>query len=46
MSATTIGADQTEEDTLTYEVSDEALEIAGNAGAKKRETTRLDSALG
>jgi hypothetical protein len=44
MSGITIGLDQTEEETLTYEVSDEALKIRG---AKKRETTsRLDSAPG
>jgi hypothetical protein len=33
MSTITIGLDQTEEETLTYEVSDEALEIAGSEKA-------------
>ena len=46
MSATTIGADQTEEDTLTYEVSDEALEIAGNAGSEKAENYTLGFCTG
>jgi hypothetical protein len=35
MSHTTIGLDQTEEDILNYEVSDDALETAGGTGKEK-----------
>jgi len=35
MSDTTIGFDQTEEEILTYEVSDEALETAAGQGKEK-----------
>jgi len=35
MSHTTIGLDQTEEEILIYEVSDEALETAGGTGKEK-----------
>ena len=35
MSDTTLGLDQTEEEILTYEVSDEALETAAGTGKEK-----------
>jgi hypothetical protein len=35
MNLTTIGLDQAEEEILTYEVSDEALETAGGTGKEK-----------
>ena len=35
MSHTTRGLDQTEEEILNYEVSDDALETAGGAGKEK-----------
>ena len=35
MGDTTIGFDQTEEDILTYDVSDEALETAAGMGSKQ-----------
>jgi hypothetical protein len=35
MSHTTIGLDQTEEEILIYEVSDDALETAGGTGKEK-----------
>jgi hypothetical protein len=35
MSGTTIGLDQTEEELLAYEVSDEALETAAGTGSKQ-----------
>jgi hypothetical protein len=35
MSHTTIGLDQTEEDILNYEVSDDALEMAAGTGKEK-----------
>ena len=35
MSHTSIGLDQTEEDILNYEVSDDALETAGGTGKEK-----------
>ena len=35
MNDTTIGLDQTEEEILTYEVSDEALETAAGTGKEK-----------
>jgi hypothetical protein len=35
MNHTTIGLDQTEEEILTYEVSDDALETAAGAGKEK-----------
>jgi hypothetical protein len=35
MSDTTIGLDQTEEEMLAYEVSDETLETAAGAGSEK-----------
>lgn len=35
MSNTLIGLDQTEEEILTYEISDEALETAGDTGNGK-----------
>jgi hypothetical protein len=41
MSDATIGFDQTEEEMLTYEVPDEALEAAAARGTKKRGTTRF-----
>ena len=44
MSDTTIGLDQTEQ-ILTYEVSDEALEIGRARGTKKRGATHFFSAL-
>jgi hypothetical protein len=35
MSHTTTGLEQTEEEILTYEVSDDALETAGGTGKEK-----------
>ena len=35
MSGTTIGLNQTEEELLSYEVSDEALETAAGTGCEK-----------
>jgi hypothetical protein len=35
MSDTTIGLDQTEEEMLAYEVSDETLELAAGTGSEK-----------
>lgn len=35
MNHTTIGLDQTEEEILTHEVSDDALETAGGTGNEK-----------
>jgi hypothetical protein len=35
MSGATIGLDQTEEEMLAYEVSDETLEIAAGTGSEK-----------
>lgn len=42
MSDTTIGLDQTDEDILTYEVSDEALETAAGTGSEKAENYTLN----
>ncbi len=39
MSDTFIGLGQTEEEILTYEVSDEALETAGDTGTGKKGIT-------
>ena len=41
MNAITIGLDQTEEEMLAYEVSDEALETAAGAGSEKAENYTL-----
>jgi hypothetical protein len=41
MSHTTIGLDQTEEEILNFEVSDDALETAGGRGKRKRCPTQL-----
>jgi hypothetical protein len=42
---TTIGLDRPEEEILTYEVSDEALESAAGTRAKERGSTQLHGAL-
>ena len=44
MNDMTIGLEQTEEEMLTYEVSDEALESATGTRNEKRGTTRFISA--
>ena len=41
MSDATIGFDQTEEEMLIYEVSDETLEIAAGTGSKQAENLTL-----
>ncbi len=45
MNDTTIGPDQTEEESLTYEVSDEALETAAGTGKGLANWTMMCSGI-